>query len=479
MKFNSYQKRAIGVMAFAGILVMYIETMVVPSLPVMVSDFHTDYDMLSWVITAYLISGTVSSIIFGKLADIYGKKKMFLIVSGVYALAIIFGGFANSLDVFIAIRAVQGVGMAMFPLAFSLIRDEFTPDTIAVAQGVVGGTVAGGASLGLVLGAYISQNYGWQFDYHTAIPVALALFILAARVLRESEYRANVKIDWLGTFTLITSVTLLLIALSQGQYWGWQSNAVVSLIAISIALLFIFIIVEMNAKEPLIDLKLLSSRNIFLINVISIFASSGQFFLYYTIPPLLEDPSPVGFGESIVTAGLTNLPASLLAMVTAPFAGFLTQKKGPRFTLLVGIFLQIMAFIALYFNRGDAFAITEDSTILGLSMPFAMVGIINILVRETPEDKVGVSTGMNQFFRNFGSTIAPAIAGVIEVSYQQGVILGLIPGNGSIPYIPMIQYFPSNESFSYIYIIGIIFLLITLAFTLALKNINFKAKEVN
>jgi len=165
MKFNSYQKRAIGVMAFAGILVMYIETMVVPSLPVMVNDFHTDYDMLSWVITAYLISGTVSSIIFGKLADIYGKKKMFLIVSGVYALAIIFGGFANSLDVFIAIRAVQGVGMAMFPLAFSLIRDEFTPDTIAVAQGVVSGTIAGGASLGLVLGAYISQNYGWQFDY--------------------------------------------------------------------------------------------------------------------------------------------------------------------------------------------------------------------------------------------------------------------------------------------------------------------------
>ncbi len=287
------------------------------------------------------------------------------------------------------------------------------------------------------------------------------------------------KVDWLGTFTLITSVTLLLIALSQGQYWGWQSNAVISLIAISIALLFIFIIVEVNAKEPLIDLKLLSSRNIFLINIISIFASSGQFFLYYTIPPLLEDPSPAGFGESILTAGLTNLPASLLAMASAPFAGLLIQKKGPKFTVIVGIFLQIIAFMALFFNRGDAFAITEDSSLLGLSIPFTMVGIINILVRETPEDKVGVSTGMNQFFRNFGSTIAPAIAGVVEVSYQQGVMLGLIPGKGSIPYIPMIQYFPSNESFSFIYIIGIIFLLITLAFTLALKNINFKAKEVN
>ncbi|MBD6955503.1 MAG: MFS transporter [Thermoplasmata archaeon] len=473
MRFTRDQAAAVSVMAFAGMLVMYIETMIVPSIPKLVQYFNTDYDSISWVVTSYLISGTVSSIIFGKLADLYGKKRMFLIVSGIYSISVIFGGFATDLAEFIVIRTFQGMGMAMFPIAFSLIRDEFPPDEIPLAQGVVSATFAGGASLGLVVGAYISQNYGWEWDYHTAIPITVLLFILALKFLKESNIRLNARLDIPGTILLSGGIIMALIATSQGQYWGWYSQSIISLYAFSIVLLSLFILVEDYVKQPLMDLRLLSSRNILLLNIVSLLAASGMFFLYFTIPPLLEDPPPAGFGESIITAGLTNLPAAIFAMIFAPVAALATRKRGPRFSIFVGVIVQIISFLALYFNRSDVFSITEDSLLLGVGNSFTMVGIINMLVAVTPQEKMGISTGMNQLFRNVGSVIAPAIAGVIETGYQQAVLMGVLPIKfSSLSMIPLFGFYPSQQAFDLIYITGITVAFITLFLVSLLKKVN-------
>ncbi|MDP8011749.1 MAG: MFS transporter [Thermoplasmata archaeon] len=473
MKFTRDQGITVAVMAFAGLLVMYIETMIVPSLPTLVDYFHTDYDSISWVVTSYLISGTVSSVIFGKLADIYGKKKIFLFVAGIYTIAIIFGGFANSLIEFVLIRTFQGAGMAMFPIAFSLIRDEFPPEEIPLAQGIVSATFAGGASIGLVIGAYISQNYGWEWDYHTAIPIALLLFILSFRYLKESSVRIKTRLDLPGIALISGGIVSALIATSEGQYWGWESESIFSLYAFSIVLIALFILVEEFAEYPLIDIKLLSSRNIFLTNIISLFVSSGMFFLYFTIPPLLEDPMPAGFGESIITAGLTNLPAAIFAMAFAPLAALTTRRMGPKVSIMFGVIIQILSFLALFFNRSDAISITEDSLLLGVGSSFSMVGITNMIVMITPQEKMGISTGMNQLFRNVGSVIAPAIAGVLETGYEQAVTVGALPFKfGSLNIIPMFEFFPSSTAFDLIYITGIIVAVFTLILVLLLKGIK-------
>ncbi|MGC8663584.1 MAG: MFS transporter [Thermoplasmata archaeon] len=478
MRFTRDQGITVAVMAFAGLLVMYIETMIVPSLPMLVDYFHTDYDSISWVVTSYLISGTVSSVIFGKLADIYGKKKIFLLVTGIYTVAIIFGGFANSLIEFVLIRTFQGAGMAMFPIAFSLIRDEFPPEEIPLAQGVVSATFAGGASIGLVIGAYISQNYGWEWDYHTSIPIALLLFILSFKYLKESNIRVKTKLDLTGTALISGGIVSALIATSEGQYWGWGSESIFSLYAFSIVLIALFVLVEEFEENPLIDIKLLSSRNIFLTNTISLFVSSGMFFLYFTIPPLLEDPIPAGFGESIITAGLTNLPAAVFAMAFAPLAALTTRKKGPKISIMLGVIIQILSFLALFFNRVNTLSITEDSLLLGVGSSFSMVGITNMIVMITPQEKMGISTGMNQLFRNVGSVIAPAIAGVLETGYQQAVTVGAMPFKfGSLSIIPMFEFFPSSTAFDLIYTTGIIVAVFTLILAILLKGVKIGGNE--
>ena len=162
----------IALMAFSGLLIIYVETMIVPDIPVFITFFHSTYSNVSWILTAYIISGTVSAAIFGKVADIMGKKKIFLILGIIYTIAISFGGFSHTLDELIAVRAVQGLGFGMIPIAFAIINDVVPREKLALAQGIMSATFAIGSGIGLVLGSYITETLGWQWDFHTAIPVS-------------------------------------------------------------------------------------------------------------------------------------------------------------------------------------------------------------------------------------------------------------------------------------------------------------------
>ncbi|MCL4359518.1 MAG: MFS transporter, partial [Candidatus Thermoplasmatota archaeon] len=237
----------IGIMAFMGILITYVETMITPAIPILETFFNTNYDALSWIITAYIISGTISAAIFGRLADIYGKKKIFIILALIYAIAVSFGGFATTLVEFIAIRAVQGLGMGMFPVAFALLNDQVPKEDLPLAQGILSSTFTGGAAIGLVLGAWITQNYTWQWSYHSAIPVAFGLLIVSAIVLKDTSVRVKEKVDFAGVASLGVGVVALILGLSEGEYWGWESLRILGLFALSVVALVLFVFVEMHS----------------------------------------------------------------------------------------------------------------------------------------------------------------------------------------------------------------------------------------
>ncbi|EQD32473.1 major facilitator transporter, partial [mine drainage metagenome] len=293
-KFSRHAGFTIAIMAFMGILITYVETMVTPAIPILRVFFNTNYDALSWVITAYIISGTVSAAIFGRLADIYGKKRIFLILAAVYAVAVSFGGFATTLTEFILIRTVQGLGMGMFPVAFALLNDQIPKEELALAQGIVSSTFTAGAALGLVLGAFITQYYTWQWAYHSAIPVAFTLLILAALFLKDNSTRTREVVDFPGVLALAVGVVTLILGLSEGEYWGWSSIRIIGIFLVSIASILLFVLIEFRSKSPFISMKLMKIRNVFLSNFTGLFAMTGMFFLFYTVPTLLEDPEPAG-----------------------------------------------------------------------------------------------------------------------------------------------------------------------------------------
>jgi EmrB/QacA subfamily drug resistance transporter len=467
------------VMALMGTLITYVETMVTPAINILVHDFHTTYTQISWIITAYVISGTISAALFGRLADIVGRKKIFVSLSIVYAIAVSLGGFATNLGELVAIRALQGLGFGMFPVAFALLNDQVPKERLALAQGILSATFSAGAALGLVLGSWIIDNLDWEWSFHSAIPVAILLSILSWIVLRDSRSPAGEKIDYLGIAFLSYTVFSFILAVSEGQTWGWTSMTIIMLFVSSFFSLIYFLISERSlSDQPFINLDTLKIRNVLLANISGLFSLASLYFLFFTVPTLLQAPSPAGFGMTIFDSGLILLPAAVLSMLMAPVGAKITLVRGPKVSIIVGSFVLLIAYVFLLFLRTNILYIITGASILGAGLGMVFVGIINILLLSVSPEKAGEATGMNVVFRNVGTAIAPAVAGVFETIYFENVTVAYVPFRlGPLPEIPYYYSFPSSNAYTVIYGIGIVFIVMNLIVASMMKNIKVKKNE--
>ncbi len=467
------------VMALMGTLITYVETMVTPAINILVTDFHTTYTQISWIITAYVISGTISAALFGRLADIVGRKKIFVTLSVVYTIAVSLGGFATSLGELVAVRALQGLGFGMFPVAFALLNDQVPKERLALAQGILSATFSAGAALGLVLGSWIIDNLDWEWSFHSAIPVALLLTVLSWVILRDSRSPVKEKIDYLGIAFLSYTVFSFILAVSEGQEWGWTSMTIILLFMSSAFALAYFLISERGlSDQPFINLDTLKIRNVLLANISGLFSLASLYFLFFTVPTLLQAPSPAGFGMTIFDSGLILLPAAVLSMLMAPVGARITLVKGPKVSIIIGSLILLLSYVFLVFLRSGVIYIMAGASILGAGLGMVFVGIINILLLSVPPEKAGEATGMNVVFRNVGTAIAPAIAGVFETAYFESVAVAYVPFSiGPLPVIPYYFRFPSSSAYTIIYGVGIAFIMANLAIAAMMKNIKVKKNE--
>jgi MFS family permease len=206
-KIPSYAWKVLVILSCIAIMVMYAETMLIPAIPTLIKDFHISYGLSSWLLAAYLISGAVMTPIAGKLSDIYGRKKMLLIIMAIYAGGVITGGFAINIYTLIITRAVQGFGMAMFPIAFSMVRDQFPREKVSIAQGVITSMFATGAVIGLSIGGIIIQNFGWRMTFFTIIPISIALLFIIRKFIHISDdYNYDIDNDKFNTNNIQTRV---------------------------------------------------------------------------------------------------------------------------------------------------------------------------------------------------------------------------------------------------------------------------------
>src|SRR5215210_1856812 len=195
VKIPSSAWKVLAVLSCIATMVMYAETMLIPAIPDLIKEFHVSYSMSSWILTAYLISGAVMTPIAGKLSDIYGKKKILLIIMVIYAVGVSTAGFATNIYFMIIARAIQGIGMSMFPIAFGIIRDQFPREKISIGQGVITSMFAAGAAMGFSFGALIVQHFTWHATFFTIIPISISLLIVIWRFVHLDEGENN-KHQW-------------------------------------------------------------------------------------------------------------------------------------------------------------------------------------------------------------------------------------------------------------------------------------------
>jgi len=206
----------LAILSSIGLISMHAETMLLPAIPDIIRDFHINYSTSAWILTAYLISGAVITPIAGKLSDIYGRKKILLIIMIIYTIGVTLGGLSFSISSLLTARIIQGVGLAMFPIAFGIIRSQFPQQKLAFAQGIFISTFAGGSALGLALGGPIVHYFGWHATFFSIIPIAIGLIAVVKKVIHASEEekqgtseKSNLNFDYCCVFTKLREEQLI------------------------------------------------------------------------------------------------------------------------------------------------------------------------------------------------------------------------------------------------------------------------------
>lgn len=447
-------------------MVMYAETMLVPAIPDLIKDFHISYGTSSWILTAYLIAGAIMTPIAGKLSDIYGRKKMLLIVMAIYAVGVSLGGFVTDIYQMLAIRIIQGIGMSMFPIAFGIIREMFPRSKLAIGQGIISSMFATGAVIGLVAGGHLIQNYGWNATFFSIIPIVIILLVVIARFVHIDEPHLKEqnrgitknKIDIQGAITLTVSIAAFLMALTMEETGdGANSFSVMGLVAIGIVYLILFAIIEKRSSSPLVSMKVLANRTILSCNILIMIVGLSMFMVFQTIPVLVRSPSPLGFGEDPLMTSNVQLPFALVLLIFGPTSGFIISKLGSTKPIIAGSIISAIGFASLFLNHSTELLVSINLAILSTGLSLTSVGAMNVILLSTPKQDIGVSLGMSTLIRIVGASIGPAMAAMYMQTHKT-TLAGLA---GS---------FPNADSYNLIFLTATLISFVSIGLSIILKR---------
>jgi len=501
VKIPSYAWKVLAILSLVATMVMYAETMLIPAIPDLIKDFRTSYNMSSWILTAYLVSGAVMTPIAGKLSDIYGKKKILLIIMAIYAIGVSAAGFANNIYFMLVARAIQGIGMSMFPIAFSIIRDQFPREKISIGQGIITSMFASGAVIGLSVGGAIIQHFGWQATFFTIIPISISLLIVIWRFInvKQNEYPeaqpthlqlqvennkssilnlnsrnndsnhktkiSKTTIDVKGALALAATITSFLLVLTFLETGSGGSNSASSpylvpeFIVMTAVSLSLFIIIERRATSPIIDFKMMLDKTLLPANIMIMIIGLSMFMVFQTIPILVRSPIPIGFGESATNTGSVQLPFALVLLVFGPTSGFIISKLGSLRPIMMGTIISAAGFIGLFMLHQTEIAISVNLAILSAGLSLTSVGAMNVIILSTPRQYSGVSLGISSLMRIIGASIGPAVAGMYMQSNQSILTIGGIA-----------RFFPSLESYNLIFLTAAIVSVASIAVAILLRQ---------
>jgi len=467
----SYPTLVLAMVIASVLLVNYVETMVIPGVVVIQKYFSTTETIASWITSSFLIVGAAVAPLFGRLGDVYGKRKMFLVVLGFYVVGVGISGFSDSIYTLLFARAIQGVGFAVLPLGIAMVTDVYPKHRVATAQGVISGMVAIGTILGLVVGAYIVQDLGWQYAFHTAFILSIVLIIVVAMVLKKDTLGQKAKMDYAGTALLMAGITLVLMYLTEGPSLGWTTLENFAFLIPGLILIIFFFVFENGRKNPLIELKLLRIRNVFLANMVGIVSGIVMFLAFFAVVYYAQLPAPYGLGLDTISTGLALAPAALVMMAVGPIVGRIMPKVGPKPVILFGSVVIMVGFCMFILNRSTSLDLTIDSAVSFIGVIALIIPIVNMITVSIPQDSTSVGLGMNSMLRNLGGAIGPVLATTIMTSFTVAVIANM----GGQPMV--VGTLPSSTAFDTIFEVGVVLMMAVFIMGLFINNYVFEKAE--
>lgn len=403
----------VAALAFAGLNSAFMFTLVVPlqgELPVLLD---TSRENTSWVVTVTLLVAAVVTPIAGRLGDMYGKRRVVLVLILGLIVGSAIAALSTSIVGVLIGRGLQGLTMGVMPLGIAIMRDVLRPARLGTAVALMSATMGVGGALGMPIAAYIAEVFDWHLLFWMAAALGALSLLGVWFNVPEDSLIAGGRLDVPGAIGLAIGLTGILLFVSRGADWGWGSPAALTSVGIGAAVLVVWGFYELRAKHPLVDLRIAARPTVLITNLASIGMGFAMFSSNVTFPQLLELPPEVGvgFGLTMMQAALCIMPAGLIMMALSPLSGFLERSIGPRPLFTIGAFATASAYVFVLLWSSEVWHIVVANAIIGVGIAFTFAAMPMIIMSAVPAHETGVSNGLNALCRSMGTSSAAAVMG--------------------------------------------------------------------
>lgn len=431
----------IATLAGTGLSAAFMQTVVTPIIPELPQLLDTTVADSSWVLTATLLAAAISTPISGRLGDMYGKRRIMLLLLSIMVCGSVVSALSSSLVPMVAGRVLQGIGLGVIALGISILRDVVHPKNLGGAVALVSATLGVGGALGLPLAATIAQTLDWHYLFWLSTALGCLAILAVALVIPVSTLRTGGHFDFVGAAGLAVGLVGILLAVSKGTEWGWTSPVTLGLLIGGVVVLLLWGLVELRMTSPLIDLRVAARRPVLLTNLASISVGFAFFIVTASLPIVLESPvtTEVGLGLPLILASFCLMPLGLVMFVMSPVAARLSNARGPRTSLILGGVIITVGFVLGIFFLDQIWHVILVSTITGLGVGFAYAAMPTLIMRAVPPNETAAANGLNSVMRTLGSTLSATLVGVILANYTVAV-----DGLGT----------PSREGFAWVFVMG-------------------------
>ncbi|GLZ76121.1 MFS transporter [Actinorhabdospora filicis] len=411
----------------AMLLAMLDNTIVGTAMPVIVGEFG-GYAHMSWVVTAYILAATISTPLYGKLGDLYGRKRLFMFSIALFLVGSAASGAAQNMGQLIGFRGLQGLGAGGLMVGvMAIIGDLVPPRERGKYQGPMAAVMMLAMIGGPFLGGVLTDSLNWRWTFYINLPLGIAALLVVGFTLHLPRHRNEAKIDYAGIILLsIAAGAMVLLTTWGGTEYEWDSWQIIGLGVVSVVALIALVVVERRAAEPVLPLRLFKDRNFVLINAVGFLQGFAMFGAMTFIPMYLQ----IVKGQSPTGSGVSFIPMMLAAMVGSLLSGAILTKTGKykifpilgSVTMIVGIYLLTTIEVATPLLKTSLFLIVFGAG-LGLIMQVAMV----VAQNSAPQRDIGVASSTSTFLRSIGGSFGVALYGAIFANELKNSLTGKLP----------------------------------------------------
>ncbi|MFF3429467.1 MFS transporter [Streptomyces sp. NPDC002602] len=408
---SPHSRLIVPVLAFCGVVVAVMQTLVVPLLPHVPDLTGASPGAAGWLVTITLLTGAVFTPVLGRVGDMYGKRRVLLASLGVLTAGSVLCAAGSDIGILITGRALQGAALAVIPLGISIIRDELPAERVLSSIALMSSTLGIGAAIGLPVAAVVIENFDWHAMFWASAALGLLDLILVLWIVPESPPRAPGRFDALGTLGLSAALVGLLLAITQGADRGWTSARTLGLLGVSLVVGLLWGRHELRTASPMVDLRVSARPAVLLTNVAALLIGFAFYANSLVTGQMVQEPTSTGYGlgASIVVSGLCLLPGGLAMVALSPVSARISAAYGPRTALALAAAVMAVGYVVRFFTSHSLWLIVAGATVVASGTAIAYSALPALVMRAVPVSETGAANGLNTLMRSVGQACCSAV----------------------------------------------------------------------